>query len=358
MSKFLLAAGAALAFGVVWVPVAHAEDVSTKKIFIKDHAITTRRQIHVQSADAAVQFSEADDPATKGASLLVYSATDAFCVTLPAGANWTNTGSLWKYKDTVKKHIARIGNGKLLVKVKAKVDAINYSLADDGMQGTVNAQVQFGDAGVRYCLRCDGNIKDDAGKFLGKNCAAAACDPEPLGCTPNPTTTTTSTSSSTSTSSTSSTSTSTSSTTSTTCPPSTFQILKGSLQPTLGRFNYNLTLGLPGADAACNTNFPGTHACTYGELQAAAAACDLIGLQDVNGATVTSFWAIDPAAPALRQCVDDAPGGSNLNWEYGTAHTPSRGQRVTLNNATGALGALQSPVQCNTAGTNWVGCCL
>jgi len=30
---------------------------------------------------------------------------------------------------------------------------------------------------------------------------------------------------------------------------------------------------------------------------------------------------------------------------------------VTLNNATGALGALETGVQCNIAGTNWVGCC-
>src|SRR3989449_983673 len=81
----------------------------------------------------------------------------------------------------------------------------------------------------------------DPGKFLGKGCMPATCDPEPTACSP-PTTST-------------STSTSTSSSTSSTCAPPTPPIARGSLTPTPGRFNYNLTLGLPGANAACNTNF-------------------------------------------------------------------------------------------------------
>jgi hypothetical protein len=134
-------------------------------------------------------------------------------------------------------------------------------------------------------------------------------------------------------------------------------IIKGSLNATVGRFNYNLTVGLPGANAACNTSFPGTHACTYAELQNAAALGELKFLKDPASNTVTSFWAIDNAQPILQQCNDDAVGGSDLNWEYGTAHTASRGQRVSLNNSAGTLGVLQSNVQCNVAGTSWVGCC-
>ncbi len=134
-------------------------------------------------------------------------------------------------------------------------------------------------------------------------------------------------------------------------------VFKGSLPATVGRFNYNLTLGLPGANAACNTNFPGTHACTYPELQSAQTAGDLVGAHDVNGMLITSFWAIDSSQPALQQCQDDALGGSNLNWEYATAHTGSRGQRVALTNATGVLGSLQTSVQCNLSGSSWVGCC-
>ena len=133
--------------------------------------------------------------------------------------------------------------------------------------------------------------------------------------------------------------------------------LKGALSATPGRFNYNLTLGLPGANAACNTNFAGSHACTYAELQSAQAAGSLVGLKDIANTTVTSFWAIDSTQPPLEQCEDDVLGGSGLNWEYATAHTASRGERVALDNATGTLGPLQMDVQCNIAGTSWVGCC-
>ncbi len=62
------------------------------------------------------------------------------------------------------------------------------------------------------------------------------------------------------------------------------------------------------------------------------------------------------AAP-LAQCNDDAMGGSGLNWEYGTAHTLSRGQRVALNNGAGTLGSLETGVQCNLGASSSVGCC-
>jgi hypothetical protein len=134
-------------------------------------------------------------------------------------------------------------------------------------------------------------------------------------------------------------------------------VLKGALTATPGRFNYNLTVGLPGANAACSSSFAGTHACTYAELQSAATAGDLVGLKDTANNAVTAFWAIDNSAPALQQCEDDTPGtGSLLNWEYPTAHTASRGEKVALTNATGVLGSLQMNLQCNFS-TAWVGCC-
>ncbi len=134
-------------------------------------------------------------------------------------------------------------------------------------------------------------------------------------------------------------------------------VLKGALAATNGRFNYNATLGLPGANAACSAMFAGTHACTYAELQNAEAAGDLVGLKDASNATVMSFWAIDPSAAALEQCNDDALGGSGLNWEYATAHTASRGSKVALTNGTGTLGPLQTDLQCNISGMSNVGCC-
>ena len=133
--------------------------------------------------------------------------------------------------------------------------------------------------------------------------------------------------------------------------------LKGALTATAGRFNYNLAFGLPAANAACNTNFPGTHACTHAELLIAESAGDLVGLQDTGANTVTGFWVIDGSQPPLEQCQDDV--SSFLNWEYGTAHTASRGRKIPLNNGTGDLGAVGALVQCALLGTpSWVGCCL
>src|SRR5947208_1063802 len=138
-------------------------------------------------------------------------------------------------------------------------------------------------------------------------------------------------------------------------------VVKGSLTATVGRFNYNMMLGLPGANSACNTNFAGTHACSIQELQAAPAT-DLTCLKDTANMTVTSFWAIDSTAPGLQQCIDDAFMGSNLNWEYGTAHTPSRGVKVTLDTdgdghadiAAGARFKLQGTYQAGSAAV-WSG---
>lgn len=344
MSKNWLVTISTIAFMTVLPAFAHAADISAKKVSIKDSSNAAKRQIQVQSNDAAVTLVAADDPGTNGAAIHVYSATDDFCAVLPADGHWKSTSKVWKYANKASKNAAQVGDGKLSVKIKSNV---TYTLADNTTQGTVNVQVQFG-TGTRFCMHCTTPKKDTAKKYLAKGCVAAACDAEPSVCLPLATTTTTTVTT----------------TTTTTCPPSMHTILKGSLTVTPGRFNYNLTLGLPGANAACNTSFPGTHACTIQELQSAAAACDLAGLQDTAAVTVTSFWAIDPTLvnpdTVTKQCFDDTnfdpmtqPGH---NWEYGTAHTASRGQRVPLNNVSGALGALDTALQCN-GNTAWVGCC-
>ncbi len=322
MSKTWLASISAVVLMSASPALVHAVDISAKKVSIKDNANVAKRQIQVQSNDGNVTLAGADTPGTNGAAIHVYSATDDFCAILSSGPNWKSTSSVWKYANKATKNSAQVGNGKLSVKIKS---GVTYTLADNGTQGPVNVQVQFG-SGTRYCMRCSVAKKNNAKKYLAKGCAAAACDPEPSVCA-----------------------------TSTTCPPPAAPtVVKGSLTATVGRFNYNATLGLPGANAACNTNFPSTHACTLTELQSAPAS-DLTCLQDTASMAVTSFWAIDPMAAGLSQCIDDV--GSNLNWEYGTAHTASRGQRVTLNNATGALGSLETGLQCNISGSNWVGCC-
>ena len=138
-------------------------------------------------------------------------------------------------------------------------------------------------------------------------------------------------------------------------------IFTGALVPTVGHFTYNATVGLPGASAACSSNYSGSHVCTYFELQCAQAAGSLVGATDTSATLVTSFWAIDPSAAHLAQCFDDVGFNEmtspNHNWEYGTAHTLSRGQRVALNNGTGILGPLQTGQQCNFSGSSSVGCC-
>ena len=287
-------------------PVAQAKDVTTKVMILTDNANPAKRMVQVQSKDPTVLHADAGNPGANGAAIHVYSATDDFCAILPA-TGWLDKKGQWKHTDKATKNFAQIKDGLLTVKIKSND---TFTLADNGTQGTVNAQVQFGD-GTRFCMRCAGNKKDDAKKFMAKDCVAAACDAEPSTCAPP-----------------------------VPCSP-TGAILKGALTPTPGRFNYNLTIGLPAALAACTAVFPGTHVCTYTELQNAAAACDLKGLKDTANNAVTSFWAVDPGAPALSQCNDDAPiTGSGLNWEYGTAHTVSRGQKVALDNAAGTLGAL------------------
>src|SRR5262249_47453010 len=148
------------------------------------------------------------------------------------------------------------------------------------------------------------------------------------------------------------------STTTSTTSPSAGTVLKGALLAGVGRFIYNATPGLPGANAACDDNFPGTHACTVSDLAAAQAAGDLVNLKDIGSNTVTSFWAIDPAADPLQQCNDDALGGSGLNWEYATAHTASRGSKRSLSTTTWTLGPIVTGLQCNFSGNASVGCCL
>jgi len=327
--KIRLVGISAIALVAVCATLARAEDISAKKILIKDNATKpAKKHVLVQSADPGIQFSEIGDPGTNGASLHLYSATDDMCVILPAGTNWKLKKSTWRYRSKATKNQAIVKSGSLTVKINS---GITYTLIDNVTQGHVNAQVQFG-TGTRYCMRCSGNKKDVATTFLGKNCAAAPCDPEPTTCGSASTTTTT-----------------------LPLPSRGGVVLKGALTATPGRFNYNLTLGLPGANSACSTTFPGTHACTHADLQSAATAGDLVGLKDTSNASVTSFWAIDSSQPALQQCNDDVVSG--LNWEYATAHTMSRGEQVALNNTTGALGPLQMGVQCNIAGTSWVGCC-
>ena len=135
----------------------------------------------------------------------------------------------------------------------------------------------------------------------------------------------------------------------TTTLPAGGDVLLGALTRTTGRFNYDLVIGIPGADSACNGNFAGTHACTFAELLEAETAGDLVGLTDTDGFEVRSFWAIDSSHPPDTQCH------AVVAWDYATAHTGQFSEYAELDNDTGDLGEVESGI-CATQ--RWVGCCL
>lgn len=141
----------------------------------------------------------------------------------------------------------------------------------------------------------------------------------------------------------------TTTTTTTTTIPATL-VFRGALEPTTGRFNFNLQLGVPGSDAACAALFAGSHTCTLADLRVAEGKGELANVVDVNSTPITSFWAIDPARPDEDQCT------VSVAWDYQTAHTGQFADRVFLNNGAGTLSVVSSGIVC--AGSSWVGCCM
>ncbi len=127
-------------------------------------------------------------------------------------------------------------------------------------------------------------------------------------------------------------------------------IFRGALPQTNGRFSFQATIGIAGAEAECDVQFAGSHACTVQELQAAAAAGELSGAQDIDGNDISEFWAIDPSRPAVDQCEVSVP------WDYATAHTGQFADAVALDASAGTLGALREDTICATQ--KWVGCCM
>lgn len=124
---------------------------------------------------------------------------------------------------------------------------------------------------------------------------------------------------------------------------------KGALLASTGLFTYAAMTGVPGADTECNSNFLGSHACSFPELLAAESAGELVGIKDVGNNTVTSFWAIDSSHSNLVQC------GVSVPWDYQTAHTGHQAEVSALNNGTGVLGPVNTGLLCFQQ--HWVGCC-
>jgi hypothetical protein len=93
MSKTWLVGIATVA--LVTASIARADDITAKKILIKDNANVAKRQVIVLSIDAGVLKANADDPGTNGASIHVYSATDDYCAVLAGESR-----SWWMWSDS------------------------------------------------------------------------------------------------------------------------------------------------------------------------------------------------------------------------------------------------------------------
>jgi hypothetical protein len=128
----------------------------------------------------------------------------------------------------------------------------------------------------------------------------------------------------------------------------------GALIATNGIWNYGGMLGIPGANAACNTAFAGSSHCVRAQIMTAAAAGELVGAVDTGANAVTSLWIDDPALPDGNRCAATT-GSTTGPWEYGTGHLGCDGRSVTVNATTGAIGTV-STAACGTM--HQVGCCM
>jgi len=132
----------------------------------------------------------------------------------------------------------------------------------------------------------------------------------------------------------------------------------GSLTKTPGDWNYMATPGLAGAIAFCEQNFPGSSVCTIDQLLEAEAAGEFAAvLLDIEGNSVTSFWAhdADPGANLDQQCR--ASLTSDVVWTYATAHLAISGDFVDVDGATGQLSDIQRDETGRCNDIHWVPCC-
>jgi hypothetical protein len=133
-------------------------------------------------------------------------------------------------------------------------------------------------------------------------------------------------------------------------------IYRGSLPATPGRWQFNATLGLDGANAMCEMKWPGSAICTYDKLLAASmkATPETINATDYNGVAVTTWWIDDPNAGGNERCQSNA---DMIPWSYGTADQGHVGKSVTLTAATGAISALQTDTLPSCNQMRFVPCC-
>lgn len=135
------------------------------------------------------------------------------------------------------------------------------------------------------------------------------------------------------------------------------RIYRGSLPATTGRWTLQAAVGLTGANAECDVQFPGSQVCSSDKLSMAAVKGELLGAKDVAGVDVTEWWIDDPASDPLHRCQDATK--ENVPWSYATAHLGNVGKFVSLSNGqisqvvTGSIA--DSTGLCNTA--RFIACC-
>jgi hypothetical protein len=117
-----------------------------------------------------------------------------------------------------------------------------------------------------------------------------------------------------------------------------------------GYWNFGGTLGIAGADTACNTAFPGSAHCTRAQLEAIGAAGG-IGATDTAGNPVTSLWVDDTTALDRDRC-GSATGG-DAPWTYGSGHLGCDGLSATVSG-----GSLNTIGIAGCGSAHHVGCCM
>jgi hypothetical protein len=138
------------------------------------------------------------------------------------------------------------------------------------------------------------------------------------------------------------------------CDPVVPTTYAGSLTRTNGRWAYvNQQLGIESANTLCDMKWPGSAACTYDQLKAAAAKGELMGAEDFNGVAVQAFWTVDSTLPDNLQCGNSTAPPA-IPWSYATAHTGDGGAFVTLS-ANGTLGNQTTGLNCGSL--RHVACC-
>lgn len=115
----------------------------------------------------------------------------------------------------------------------------------------------------------------------------------------------------------------------------------GSLVPSTGLWNYGGTIGVPGAETACQTlyNEPAAKVCNFAELLDAQTNGELVNATDSDNNPVTEWWILDPTQNVARQCTntDVASGGANVPWSYQTAHIGQGAKFVSLTAGSGSV---------------------